>query len=164
MKQQVRQFKQKFQDWISLLSSQAILLIILLLSLILLLTVGVTFLAYQRLAQSLAESRDQELAKISAERLSESMLGFAQGLRILADQDQMQSGEPTLQEQILERGRELIADFTNYDGGVIILNPQGFVSVTKPFRPDLLGKISQPKLIFSGPEPFPNHPFYSPIS
>ena len=86
VKQQVRQFKQKFQDWISLLSSQAILLIILLLSLILLLTVGVTFLAYQRVAQSLAESRDQELAKISAERLSESMLGFAQGLRILADQ------------------------------------------------------------------------------
>lgn len=159
MKQSARQFHQKFQNWISQLSSQAILLIIVLLSLILLLTVGITFLAYQRVAQSLAESRDQELAKISAERLSESMLGFAQGLRILADQDQMQSGEPTLQEQTLERGRELIADFTNYDGGVIILDPQGFVSVTKPFRPDLIGQDFSSETYFQRARAFPESPF-----
>ncbi len=159
MKQSAKRFNQKFQDWISQLSSQAILLIILLLSLILLLTVGVTFLAYQRVAQSLAESRDQELAKISAERLSESMLGFAQGLRILADQDQMQSGEPTLQEQTLERGRELIADFTNYDGGVIILDRQGFVSVTKPFRPDLIGQDFSTETYFQRARAFPESPF-----
>ena len=109
----LRQFYRKLRDWLTQLRSQAILLIILLLSLILLLTVGVTFLAYQRVAQSLAESRDQELASISAERLSESMLGFAQNLKILAGLPPMQSGEPTLQEQTLEQARELISDFTN---------------------------------------------------
>ena len=159
MKQSAQRFYQKFRDWITQLRSQAILLIILLLSLTLLLTVGATSLAYQRVAQSLAESRDQELAKISAERLSESMLSFAQGLKILTDQDQMQSGEPTLQEQTLERGRDLISDFTNYDGGVIILDRNGFVSVTKPFRPDLIGQDFSTETYFERARAFPDSPF-----
>ncbi len=155
-----RQFYQGWRTWITQLRSQAILLIILLLSLILLLTVGVTFLAYQGVSQSLAESRDQELAKISAERLSETMRDFARGLKILADQEQMQSGEPTLQEQTLERGRDLIADFTNHDGGVIILDAQGFVSVTKPFRPDLIGQDFSQELYFQNARAFPSSTFF----
>jgi signal transduction histidine kinase len=142
------------------LRSQAILLIILLLSSILLLTVSVTFLAYQRVAQSLAESRDQELAKISAERLSESMLDFARGLKILADLEEMQTGEPTIQEQTLERGRDLISEFTNYDGGIIILNDEGFVGVTRPFRPDLIGQDFSQEPYFTQARAFPNNPFF----
>jgi two-component system sensor histidine kinase UhpB len=128
-----------FKNWISELRAQAILLTILLLSLMLILTVGVTFLAYQQISQSLAESRDQELASVSAERLSESIEAFVRGLRTLANQTEMQSGEPTLQQGTLERGRDLVADFTA-DGGIIILNARGFVSVTEPFRPDLIGQ------------------------
>ncbi len=142
------------------LRSQAILLIIILLSLMFFLTIGVTFLAYQRVSQSLAESRDQELASVSAERLSESMLDFARGLKILADQEQMQSGEPTLQEQTLQRGRDLIAEFTNNDGGVIILNAQGFVSVTRPLRPDLIGQDFSQETYFQNPQSVPTSSFF----
>jgi signal transduction histidine kinase len=127
------------KGWITELRAQAILLTILLLSLMLILSVGVTFLAYQQISQSLAESRDQELASVSAERLSESIEAFVRGLRTLANQTEMQSGEPTLQQTTLQRGRDLVADFTT-DGGIIILDANGFVSVTEPFRPDLNGQ------------------------
>lgn len=127
------------RSWITELRAQAILLTILLLSLMLILSVGVTFLAYQQISQSLAESRDQELASVSAERLSESIEAFVRGLRTLANQTQMQSGEPTVQRDLLKLAPDLVADFTN-DGGIIILNEKGFVSVTEPFRPDLIGQ------------------------
>jgi signal transduction histidine kinase len=128
------------RGWVTQLRAQAIFFIVLLLSLMLILTVGVTFLAYQQVSQSLAESRDQELAIVSAERLSETMEAFARGLKTLASQPEMLSGEPTIQAATLERGRDFIADFTNHDGGIIILDADGFISVTKPLRPDLIGK------------------------
>lgn len=126
------------KSWITELRAQAIILTVLLLSLMLILSVGVTFLAYQQISQSLAESRDQELASVSAERLSESIEAFVRGLKTLANQTQMQSGEPTLQENILKLAPDLVADFTS-DGGIIILDAAGRVSVTEPFRPDLVG-------------------------
>jgi signal transduction histidine kinase len=129
----------ELKDWATRLRSQAILLIIALLSLMLILSVGITFLAYQQVSQSLAESRDQELANVSAERLSESIEAFVRGLKTLANQTEMQSGEPTLQEKTLERAPDLVADFTT-DGGIIILDARGFVSVTEPLRPDLNGQ------------------------
>lgn len=127
-------------NWITQLRAQAIALIVLLLLLMTALTVGVAFLAYRQVSQTLAESRDQELAIIGAERLSEQMEGTLRGLLTLADQPEMQSGEPTLQEATLFRGRELVADLTNEDGGIIILDANGFVSITRPFRPDLIGQ------------------------
>ena len=130
---------QAIYNWITQLRAQAIALILLLLLLMTVLTVGVAFLAYRQVSQTLAENRDQELAIVGAERLSERMESLMRGLLTLADQPEMQSGEPTLQEATLERGRELVTDFTNRDGGVIILDANGFVSVTQPFRPDLIG-------------------------
>ncbi len=127
------------KNWITELRAQAIVLTILLLSLMLILSVGVTFLAYQQISQSLAESRDQELAIVSAERLSESIEAFVRGLKTLANQTEMQSGEPTLQKDILKRVPDLVTDFTS-DGGIIILDAKGFVSVTEPLRPDLIGQ------------------------
>jgi signal transduction histidine kinase len=127
-------------NWITQLRAQAISLILLLLLLMIILTVGVAFLAYRQVSQTLAESRDQELALVGAERLSEQMENLMRGLLALADQPEMQSGEPTLQEATLIRGRELVADFTNRDGGIIILDANGFVSITRPFRPDLIGQ------------------------
>lgn len=151
------------RGWITQLRSQAILLIIILLSLMLILTTGVTFLAYQQVSQSLAESRDQELAIVSAERLSESMEGFARGLRALASQAEMKRGEPTLQEQTLERVPDLIADFINHDGGIIILDANGFVSVTEPFRPDLIGQNFSEEPYFQNAQAFPISTFFSDI-
>jgi two-component system sensor histidine kinase UhpB len=127
-------------NWITQLRAQAILLIGLLLLLMTVLTVGVAFLAYRQVSQTLAESRDQELATVGAERLSEQMENMLRGLLVLADQPEMQSGEPTIQEATLTRARELVAGLTNSDAGIIILDADGFVSVTKPFRPDLIGQ------------------------
>ncbi|RMF04883.1 MAG: HAMP domain-containing protein [Chloroflexi bacterium] len=129
-----------FYNWISQLRSQAIFLTVLLLLLMTVLAVGVAFLAYRQVSQTLAESRDQELAIIGAERLSEQMESLLRGLLVLADQPEMQSGEPTVQIATLTRGRELVADLANHDGGIIILDANGFVGVTKPFRPDLVGQ------------------------
>ena len=154
---------ERWRGWFTQLRSQAILLIIILLSLVVILTAGVAFLAYQQVSQSLAESRDQELAIVSAERLSESMEAFARGLRTLANLVEMRSGEPTLQELTLERGRDLIADFTNYDGGVIILDADGFVSVTEPFRPDLVGQDFSQEPYFKNAKSFPTSTFFSDI-
>src|SRR5512144_2854983 len=116
-----RQYYRAIRHWFSELRAQAIVLIILLLLLMLVLGVGVTFLAYQQVSQSLAESRDQELANVSAERLSESIEGFVRGLKTLAIQTEMQSGEPTVQQATLQRVPDLVADFTD-DGGIIILD------------------------------------------
>jgi signal transduction histidine kinase len=136
----VKQIFRGVYDWISHLRAQAILLIVLLLLLMTTLTVGVAFLAYRQVSQTLAESRDQELAVIGAERLSEQMESMLRGLLTLADQPEMQSGEPTIQELTINRGRELVATLTNSDAGIIILDVDGFVSITKPFRPDLIGQ------------------------
>jgi signal transduction histidine kinase len=131
---------QLIYGWITQLRAQAILLILFLLLMMTVLTVGVAFLAYRQVSQTLAESRDQELAIIGAERLSEQMEGMLRGLLALSDQPEMQSGEPTIQEATLNRARDLLADFTNRDAGIIILDERGFVSVTIPFRPDLVGQ------------------------
>jgi signal transduction histidine kinase len=126
--------------WLTHLRAQALALILLVLLLMITLTTGVTYLAFQRVSQSLAESRDQELVVVGAGRLSGRLEGVIRGLSVLARQPEMKSGEPTLQEATLGRGLELLVDFTNWDGGVIILDANGFVSVTRPFRPDLIGQ------------------------
>jgi signal transduction histidine kinase len=158
----LRKHYQSIRSWFSQLRAQAIVLTILLLLLMFILTAGATFLAYQRVSQSLAESRDQELASVSAERLSESMEGFVRGLRTLAKQAEMQSGEPTIQEQTLERGRDLVTDFTN-DGGILILDANGFVSVTEPFRPDLIGQDFSQEPYFQNIQASPNSTYFSDI-
>lgn len=127
-------------NWLTQLRSQAIALTLLLLLLMIALTLGVTFLAYRQVSQSLAESRDQELVIIGAERLSRRMETFMRNLSALADQPEMQSGDPNLQQLTLQRGRELFTDFVNRDGGIIILDANGLVAVTEPFRPDLLSQ------------------------
>jgi signal transduction histidine kinase len=140
IKTRVSHFLGRVFGWITLLRAQALALILLLLLLMISITTGVAYLAYREVSQSLAESRDQELVVVGAARLSGRSEAHIRGLSVLARQPEMRSGEPTLQEATLERGRELLTDFTNWDGGVIILDAKGFVSVTKPLRPDLIGQ------------------------
>ncbi|MFQ5610659.1 MAG: cache domain-containing protein [Anaerolineae bacterium] len=125
--------------WLSGLGAQAIVWTVLPLALMLLLSVGVTFLAYQRVVQSLVENQNSELARVSADRLSENLDGFRRVLTTLAKIRDMRSGEPTLQLNVLEQTPDLLVDFTN-DGGILILNEDGYVATTRPFRPDLEGK------------------------
>jgi signal transduction histidine kinase len=136
----INRFLTRALNTVTQLRAQALGLILLLLTLMTALTVGVVFLAFQQVSQSLAESRDQELVVVGAGRLSSRMEDLIRGLSVLARQPEMRSGEPTLQEATLERGTDLLIDFINWDGGVIILDANGVVSITKPRRPDLVGQ------------------------
>jgi hypothetical protein len=101
------------------------------------LAVGSIFYAYQQVAEELARSRNKELARVSADRLSENMANFVRVLTTLSNLDVVRGGDPTLQKNALTQARDLLIDF---DGGVIILNTDGIVTVTEPFRPDLQGQ------------------------
>ena len=122
--------------WASL-RVQALLITILPLAIMLALAVGSIFYAYQQVAEKLALSRNQELARVSADRLSENMAGFVRVLTTISNLDIVRSGDPALQKNALTQARDLLIDF---DGGVIVLNPDGIVTVTEPFRPDLQGQ------------------------
>lgn len=125
-----------YDRWASL-RVQALLFTILPLAIMLALAVGSIFYAYQQVAEKLALSRNQELARVSADRLSENMAGFVRVLTTLSNLDIVRSGDPTQQKNALTQARDLFIDF---DGGVIILNTDGIVTVTEPFRPDLQGQ------------------------
>jgi len=125
-----------YDRWASL-RVQALLFTILPLAVMLALAVGSIFYAYQQVAENLARSRNQELARVSADRLSENMAGFVRVLTTLSNLDIVRSGDPTLQKNALTQARDLLIDF---DGGVIVLNMDGIVTVTEPFRPDLQGQ------------------------
>jgi signal transduction histidine kinase len=116
---------------------QALLATILPLAILLGLAVAAVFLAYEQVAAQLALGRDRELARISADRLSENMAGFMRVLTTLANLDLMRSGDLGSQKEALSKAPDLLVDF---DGGVIVLNAAGTVVITEPYRPDLLGE------------------------
>ena len=116
---------------------QALLFTALPLAILLGVAVAAVFFVYQQVAEQLALSRDQELARVSADRLSENMAHFVLILTTLSNLDIVSSGDPTLQKNALTQARDLLMDF---DGGVIVLNSEGIVTVTEPYRPDLLGQ------------------------
>jgi signal transduction histidine kinase len=124
------------ERWASL-RVQALLFTILPLAIMLALAVGSVFYAYQQVAERLALSRDQELARVSADRLSENMAGFVRVLTTMSNLDIVRTNEPAQQKNALTQARDLLNDF---DGGIIILNADGIVTVTEPYRPDLQGQ------------------------
>jgi signal transduction histidine kinase len=100
-------------------------------------SVAAVFYVYQQVAEQLALGRDQEVARISADRLSENMASFVRVLTTISNLDIVTSGNPTLQMNALTQARDLLIDF---DGGVMVLNAEGVVTATEPYRPDLLGQ------------------------
>lgn len=96
---------------------------------------SITFMslyAYQRAVESLVQSRDREVARISANRLSENMFGYARTLTSVSKG--MAVTGLQAQSTSLEVARDLLSVF---DGGVALLNEQGDVILTDPLRPDL---------------------------
>ncbi|MDM8531796.1 cache domain-containing protein [Anaerolineales bacterium HSG25] len=129
-----------FWNWITQLQTVATLSITISVVIVAVLTINAIVATYEQVSGQLAKDQYRRLALAASERLSGSMENYMLGLNTLASQAEMQSGEPTLQEATLQRGASLVANFTNRDAGIIILDEQGFVSVTNPFRPDLIGK------------------------
>ncbi len=125
--------------WWQGLRLQALMWIVLPLALILALGAATGFYAYERVVRSLVEARDQELARVSAGRLSENMESYADILTALANGDELKSGDARRQGQALAlaHSQGLLDAF---DGGVIILDGRGLVTVSVPNRPDLMGQ------------------------
>ena len=119
------------------LSVLALVWTVLPLALVLALVVGTGFYAYQQVVQSLLIARDQELAKVSAERLSDNIRGYADLLVALANSDEMRSGDAQRQENVLSRSQDLLKVF---DGGVAVLDERGVVTVTDPAHGELVGQ------------------------
>ena len=92
---------------------------------IVLVLAGITLIvlySYERMAQEGVKQRDAELARISANRLSE---GLHQACRILQDMavaDDIQSMEPTRMQSALDKARPQLAAF---DAGVAVYDREG---------------------------------------
>ena len=127
----------KLRDSWGGLSVLALVWTVLPLALVLALVVGTGFYAYQRVVQSLLIARDQELARVSAERLSDNIRGYADLLVALANSDEMRSGDAQRQEDVLSRSHDLLEVF---DGGVAVLDERGMVTVTDPAHGELVGQ------------------------
>ncbi len=119
------------------LSFLAVLVTVLPLTVLLGLSVAAVFYVYQQVAEQLALGRNEEIARISADRLSENLAGFVRVLTTISRLDIVRSGDPAQQQNALTQARDLLLDF---DGGVIVLNQAGICTVTEPYRPDLLGQ------------------------
>jgi len=127
----------KLRDRWGGLSVLALVWTVLPLALVLALVVGTGFYAYQRMVQSLLIARDQELAKVSAERLSDNIRGYADLLVALANSDEMRSGDTQRQEDVLSRSQDLLEVF---DGGVAVLDERGVMTVADPAHGELVGQ------------------------
>jgi len=127
----------KLRDRWGGLSVLALVWTVLPLALVLALVVGTGFYAYQQIVQSLLIARDQELAKVSAERLSDNIRGYADLLVALANSDEMRSGDIQRQGDVLSRSQDLLEVF---DGGVAVFDERGVVTVTDPAHGELVGQ------------------------
>lgn len=119
------------------LSFLAVIVTALPLTVLLGLSVAAVFYVYQQVAEQLALGRNEEIARISADRLSENLAGFVRVLTTISRLDIVRGGDPAQQKNALVQARDLLLDF---DGGVIVLNQEGICTVTEPYRPDLLGQ------------------------
>lgn len=119
------------------LSVLALVWTVLPLALVLALVVGTGFYAYQQVIQSLLIARDQELARVSAERLSDNIRGYADLLVALANSEEMRSGDARRQRDVLARSQDLLEVF---DGGVAVLDERGVVTVSDPVHENLVGQ------------------------
>ena len=89
------------------------------------------------MVQSLLIARDQELARVSAERLSDNIHGYADLLVALANSDEVRSGDAQRQKNVLERSQGLLEVF---DGGVAVLDERGAVTIADPAHGELVGQ------------------------
>ena len=83
--------------------------------------------SYERVAQEGVKQRDAELARISANRLSEGLHQACRILQDLAVADDIQSMKPARLQSALDKARPQLVVF---DAGVAVYDRQG----AKPFR------------------------------
>ncbi len=107
-------------------------------STIILFLVAVTiYFAYQRITENLVVGRNQQLTQLSASQLASGLNGYIDTLTSLTRTADFYSGDPARQSGALNQAANQLLVF---DGGVLMLDQFGYVTVTKPFRQDLIGR------------------------
>jgi serine phosphatase RsbU (regulator of sigma subunit) len=94
-----------------------------------------TYLAYQRAAVALVVERDHQVAYLSAARLKDELLKFANELTSLARNPGIYRDTISDQLMALSKASPRLVVF---DGGVVLLDRFGRVRATQPERPEIL--------------------------
>lgn len=147
---------------LSSLRVQAVIWTILPLAIVTILVSAIGAYAYGGMVRSLIEERDVELAHISADRLSENMRNYAAILQAIAAAPEIQSRTPTRQRGALASAAAQTELLTKFDAGVFLLDENGVVVSTEPYRPDLVGRNFAQRDYFQYPKARPE-PFFSDI-
>lgn len=107
-------------------------------STIILFAVAVTiYFAYQSVTEDLVVGRNQQLTHLSAGQLSADISSYADTLTAITRSADMYSGEPTRQYAAIERAANQLLVF---DGGVLVLDPPGNVTVVAPKNLGFMGQ------------------------
>jgi len=96
----------------------------------------VNFYAYKQVTEELVVERDRELVRLSAGQLGAEIKEFTDLLDIVRRTAGFRPDNPDQAAAVLHEHRHRLAIF---DGGVVVLNTFGMVTVAEPMRPDLLG-------------------------
>ena len=107
-------------------------------STIILLAVAVTiYFAYQRITENLVVGRNQQLTQLSAGQLASGLNSYVDTLTTLTRTADMYSGDPSRQATAIDQAANQLLVF---DGGVLVLDQFGYVVVTRPVQPNLMGR------------------------
>lgn len=147
---------------LSSLRVQAVLWTILPLAFVTVLVTAIGAYAYGGVVRSLIEERDVELARVSADRLSENMRNYAAILQAIAAAPEIQSGTATRQRGALASAAAQTELLAKFDAGVYLFDANGVVVSSEPYRPDLVGRNFAHRDYFDYPKTRPE-PFFSDI-
>ncbi len=93
--------------------------------------------AYQRVTEDLVVGRNEQLTHLSVRQLAADLTAYVDTLSSLAYAADMYAGEPGRQAALLRQAANQLLVF---DGGVLVLDPAGRVTVAEPGQADLLGQ------------------------
>ncbi len=88
---------------------------------------ALTFYAYRRVTEDLVLERNQDRTQLLAGQLASGLQDYVMPLSSLANSQDVLSGSPQRQQAALERAWP-VGDLALFDGGVLILDPQGRVT------------------------------------
>ena len=103
-------------------------------SLALLAVAIVAFIVYDRVARDVVQQRDTELARVSAERLSEGLSQHTSNLQRTAAEEDIRSLEPSRLSRALETAMDQLFVF---DVGFVVYDHQGVALASEPDDPEL---------------------------
>ena len=103
------------------------------------------YVAYQSVTEDLVVGRNQQLTHLSAGQLAADLNPYASTLNALTRSPDIYAGSPHTQSAaLLQAANELLV----FDGGALILDPQGRVVAAQPQERSLVGQDWSGRLFF----------------